>query len=121
MLPQAKFFAIERGVSVNGLAITSDFPHLDDWYRNNVIVGPGSFVIKAKGFNDFKRAIKEKLGREFTSLIAENGRPDTGRYQTSSMPEIDHPDLSCITATETNCGSIGSASISMTGRTGNGS
>ena len=78
MLPQARVFANERGVSVNGLAITSDFPHLDDWYRDNVIVGAGSFVIEARGFSDFKRAIKEKLWREFTAFIADRGRPVSG-------------------------------------------
>ena len=66
MLPAARQLAVEQGVLVNGLAITTDFADLVDYYRGNVIVGPGSFVIEARGFDDFKRAIREKLEREFT-------------------------------------------------------
>jgi hypothetical protein len=65
-LPAARQLAVEQGVLVNGLAITTDFADLVDYYRGNVIVGPGSFVIEARGFDDFKRAIHEKLEREFT-------------------------------------------------------
>lgn len=72
MLPQAKRMADREGVTVNGLAILNDFPYLDMWYRKNVITGPGSFVIEAKDFSDFGRAIHEKLWREISSTISDN-------------------------------------------------
>jgi hypothetical protein len=75
MLPAARQIAAERGVLVNGLAITTDFVDLVDYYRSNVIVGPGSFVIEARGFGDFKRAIREKLQREFAFAFTSKVEP----------------------------------------------
>jgi hypothetical protein len=69
LLPQAKLLAARHNVLVNGLAITSDFPNLVDYYRQNVITGPGSFVIRAANFEDFRRAMREKLLRELTSAF----------------------------------------------------
>ena len=37
---------------------------LEKWYRDNVITGPGSFVITATDYEDFAHAIKAKLLRE---------------------------------------------------------
>lgn len=73
-LPEAKRLARRQGVTVNGLAILTDFPKLDIWYRQNVITGPGSFVIEARDFNDFGRAIREKLWREISYSISQNHR-----------------------------------------------
>ena len=73
MLPEARAMARARNVTVNGLTILNEFPHLDSWYRDNVIVGEGSFVIEAQNFRDFRRAIMIKLWREFSSPLASNG------------------------------------------------
>lgn len=78
LLPEAKRLAAERGVMVNGLAIVTDFRNLAEYYRDEVIVGPGSFVIEARGFADFKRAIREKLKREFTFAITSEAAPVQG-------------------------------------------
>ncbi|MGI9407309.1 MAG: DUF1194 domain-containing protein, partial [Hyphomicrobiaceae bacterium] len=59
-LPEARHLAREQNVMVNGLAILTDFTELGEWYRQHVIVGPGSFVVEAHGFEDFKRAMREK-------------------------------------------------------------
>jgi len=69
-MPEARVLAAAAGVTVNGLAIINDFPRLDEWYQRNVISGPGSFVIVANDFHDFRRAIRKKLWREFSSPIA---------------------------------------------------
>ncbi|MEO0327907.1 MAG: DUF1194 domain-containing protein [Pseudomonadota bacterium] len=67
----AKLLAEAAGVTVNGLPILSqDFPKLDEYYREQVITGPGSFVIVAKDFPDFGRAIREKLIREISNNVA---------------------------------------------------
>lgn len=75
MLPEARQMAAERGVLVNGLAITTDFPDLAAYYRDHVITGPGAFVIEARGFEDFRRAMLEKLRREFTSAFTSRAEP----------------------------------------------
>ncbi len=72
MLPEARQRASAKGVMINGLAITHDFPNLADYYRENVITGPGSFVVQALNFSDFKRAIREKMWREFSFIFARN-------------------------------------------------
>jgi hypothetical protein len=51
------------GVTVNGLPILEgdEGPVLEGWYRDNVMGGPGSFILPANGFNDFGRAIRQKF------------------------------------------------------------
>ncbi len=56
--------SVAAGVIVNGLAITNNMQTLAEYYRKNVIGGPGSFVETATSYSDFERAIKRKLLRE---------------------------------------------------------
>jgi Protein of unknown function (DUF1194) len=65
--------ALAQGVTINGLVILSETPlawnpdhtnppgGLDNYYRNNVIGGPGSFVMVAENFNSFGQAIVKKM------------------------------------------------------------
>ncbi len=64
LMPQARAMAGARGVTVNGLAILNEDAGLALWYRDNVISGPGSFVVPAADFHDFPEAILRKLIRE---------------------------------------------------------
>lgn len=65
LMPMARAMADARRVTINGLAILSaDDLSLATWYRNNVITGPGSFVITAVGYADFSEAIRKKLLKE---------------------------------------------------------
>lgn len=65
---------VKRGIVINGLPIISDRPNfgrpaeadLDIYYEEKVIGGPGSFMIAAKGFSDFGRAIRNKMTREIS-------------------------------------------------------
>lgn len=52
-----------RGTTVNGLPILEgrEAATLEDWYKQNVMAGPGSFVLPAAGFEDFGRAIRQKF------------------------------------------------------------
>ena len=52
------------GIVINGLAINNDNPDLTAYYQKNVIGGPGSFVIEARGYDTFAVAIRLKLVRE---------------------------------------------------------
>jgi hypothetical protein len=65
MMPMARALADARGVTINGLAILSaDDLSLATWYRNNVITGPGSFVITVVDYRAFGEAIRRKLLKE---------------------------------------------------------
>ena len=65
LIPMANALARARGVTINGLAILSDDDlSLAKWYRDNVITGPGSFVITAADYQAFGEAIRKKLLKE---------------------------------------------------------
>ena len=69
---------VAEGITINGLPIVNDRPTfgrmppvpLDDYYRENVIGGPGAFVIVAEDFQSFGTAVKRKLIREIAALPA---------------------------------------------------
>ena len=71
---------VAKGVVINGLVILSDRPvpwnaehtnppgGLEKYYQDNVIGGPGAFVLVAENFNSFGRAIIKKMIAEIASL-----------------------------------------------------
>ncbi len=71
LLPSGIAMADAFGVTVNGLAITAHEPDLADYYRDNVVTGPGHFVIVANRYADFRRAMHAKLLRELSPAIAQ--------------------------------------------------
>ncbi len=76
MAPAARDDAVARGITINGLPIMNDrmnfwrrsIPDLDLYYRNCVIGGPGAFIVVARSFGDFARAIRRKLILEIAGL-----------------------------------------------------
>jgi Protein of unknown function (DUF1194) len=62
--------ALAAGVAINGLPILALEPDLDRYYYDQVIGGPGAFVVAAKDYETFGEAILKKLITE----IASNGR-----------------------------------------------
>ncbi len=61
--------AVARGTIINGLPITSGAePDVDTWYRDNVIGGPGAFLIVADGYDAFADAFRKKLTLEVAGL-----------------------------------------------------
>jgi hypothetical protein len=60
---------VARRITINGLPIINDntafsrynLPDLDLYYRGCVIGGPGAFLVVARDFRDFARAIRRKL------------------------------------------------------------
>ena len=64
----ARARAAAAGITVNGLPIMADDPALADYYEERVIVGANSFIEPARDFEDYVRAIKEKLLRELRPL-----------------------------------------------------
>jgi hypothetical protein len=55
---------VKAGITVNGLAILSEEPWLEDYYSHNVIGGPAAFVVVAKDFDSFAAAMLRKLVQE---------------------------------------------------------
>jgi hypothetical protein len=67
-LDAARSDALAAGITVNGLAVEAEDLTLQKYYLEHVISGADSFVEPAQGFEDFARAIKEKLLRELRPL-----------------------------------------------------
>ena len=61
---QVRDGAVRAGVTINGLAILNEQPNLAEFYRMNVIGGPGAFVMTADDYHDFGEALRRKLIRE---------------------------------------------------------
>ena len=66
---------VRGGVQINGLAIETSEEELTEYYRAKVIGGPGAFVLTAKTFEDYPRAIRRKLLREITKPVVEAPQP----------------------------------------------
>jgi hypothetical protein len=75
LVNQARDEAVRAGVGINGLPILALEPDLDRYYEQNVIGGPGAFVIAAKDFNTFGDAILKKLIAEIADLPPEPSAP----------------------------------------------
>ena len=80
---EARDQAVSEGVTINGLAIVNDRPNpgyafhtqppggLPEWYRQNVIGGPGSFLRVIDDFRSFSDAMTNKLVSEIVALAGE--------------------------------------------------
>jgi Protein of unknown function (DUF1194) len=78
--------ALAQGITINGLVILTDVPlawnsehtnppgGLANYYRDNVVGGPGAFVIVAENFNSFGEAITKKVIAEVATLKLVPGR-----------------------------------------------
>ncbi len=69
-LETARLRAADRDIVINGLPIISEKQdpwrprvevQIDNYYRNQVIAGPGAFVVPARDFDDFKKAVLRKM------------------------------------------------------------
>ncbi len=79
---------IERGVTINGLAILNELPLLDRYFRDRLIGGEGAFVMIAHDYTDFAQAMAVKLVREIRAapLAKRSVTPNSVR-QTRAGPE----------------------------------
>ncbi len=78
-IEDARDDAVKSGITINGLAIINDHPvnytyahvqppgGLTNWYAQNVIGGPGSFVVEVHSFQTFGEAITRKLLTEIAT------------------------------------------------------
>ena len=66
---------VAQGIVINGLPVMMNRTNfgrppdltLDKYYEDNVIGGPGSFLVVADNFDHFSRAVRTKLVREISS------------------------------------------------------
>jgi hypothetical protein len=58
---QARDDAVSAGATINGLPILALEPSLDLYYRDQVIGGPGAFMVPAESYETFAEAILKKL------------------------------------------------------------
>jgi len=82
---RARDEATAKGITINGLVILSDRPlswnpehtnppgGLANYYRDNVVGGPSSFVMVAENFESFGKAILNKLIAEIAYMPAPRG------------------------------------------------
>ncbi|MET0527857.1 MAG: DUF1194 domain-containing protein [Microvirga sp.] len=103
----ARNAAVRDGIVVNGLPIlirpSPSVPHLDSYYAECVIGGPGSFVLPIHAADQFAMAIRRKLILEVSGAapmlqitpIADEpvdclrGERDRRRYSDPYFPELD--------------------------------
>ncbi len=79
LIDQVRDETAARRITINGLPIVNQadqfssryyLPDLDDYYRGCVIGGPGAFLVVARDFKDFARAIRRKLILEIAAFPA---------------------------------------------------
>lgn len=68
--------AVSSGIVINGLPILSQEPTLDNYFREQVIGGPGAFLIVAESFESFAMAIRRKLIVEIASAVPVTALPE---------------------------------------------
>ena len=70
--------ALAQGITINALPIIDEttMQDLDAYFKGCVAGGAGSFVLVAKGFNDFARAIRRKLILEISGLTPQERAPN---------------------------------------------
>lgn len=59
----------QDNITVNAIAIETDQTDLTAYFFENLITGPGAFVVTANGFEDYPEQIKRKLQRETTRQV----------------------------------------------------
>ncbi len=77
---QARDDAVQAGVVINGLPILTLEPDLDAYYRQNVIGGPGAFVIAVSGYEEFPAAVRSKLITEIAASASGEHAVDVGLH-----------------------------------------
>jgi hypothetical protein len=74
---------VAQGIVINGLPVMMNRTNfgrppdtgLDKYYEENVIGGPGSFMVSAASFDDFGRAVRSKLVREISAAPRSRATP----------------------------------------------
>jgi hypothetical protein len=65
---EARDALLAKGVTINGLVMLNEEPWVDGYYGENVIGGPGAFLMQVADYREFAAAIREKLLSEIVAL-----------------------------------------------------
>jgi hypothetical protein len=57
-----------KGITINGLVILNEEPWVDGYYNENVVGGPGAFLMQVEDYRSFAGAIQQKLLSELVAL-----------------------------------------------------
>ncbi|GAB4237701.1 MAG: DUF1194 domain-containing protein [Methyloligellaceae bacterium] len=79
---------VAAGVTINGLAILNEQPHLHRYYLRHVIGGAGAFVMTVARYDDIIAAMRVKLLREISISIA---GPDMPQQQEDTFKQGEGP------------------------------
>lgn len=84
---QARDEAVAAGVGINGLPILALEPDLDKYYEENVIGGPGAFVVAVRNYDQFADAVLRKLIMEIAapSLRGPRSGPKQSRTRGTAV------------------------------------
>ena len=95
--------AVRAGIGINGLPILALEPDLQRYYVDNVIGGPGAFVVVAETYENFAEAVLKKLVTEVADATGRVAPRDAGigRGRCASgeicarlgQPAADHVDV----------------------------
>jgi hypothetical protein len=85
--PVARDRVLAAGIAINGLAILTEEPWLEAYYRSYVIGGPAAFVVVAQDFGSFAQAILRKLVLEVASAIPGNLTIGRAQMQKTGIGE----------------------------------
>jgi len=80
--------AVKRGVTINGLAITTKEKFLPGYYQRNVIGGPGSFVVAINSYDEFASAIVAKLLREIRGAHVSEAPAALPENEVAAIPRF---------------------------------
>jgi Protein of unknown function (DUF1194) len=73
--------AVRNGITINGLPILALEPGLDRYYYDNVVGGPGAFMVTAQTYEAFAEAVLKKL------IIEIAARPPILRHVRAAASE----------------------------------
>ena len=65
---EARDALLAKGITINGLVMINDEPWVDGYYSENVVGGPGAFLMQVADYQEFAAAIREKLLSEIVAL-----------------------------------------------------
>ena len=91
---QVRDALVKKRIVINGLPIINDhggfgtIADLDKYFINCVIGGPAAFIVVAKGFQDFSRAIRNKLILEISSDTPPQANPLLLKVAAAPLPPM---------------------------------
>ena len=72
---EARDALLAKGITINGLVMVNDEPWVDGFYNDNVVGGPGAFLMQVADYREFAAAIREKLLSEIVALPRPRSAP----------------------------------------------